>query len=140
MSEHNKFMIIKLIVSFFMTAVLLHAQSTKVLVAKHNIQFKNILKQSDLYVAKSNKLPRFCKPLNIEMLQKNRYSVKHFIPRGAVVCTKDVEKFNKESVIFNFGPLEIEKYGKIIQENDRYIKIKKRDGKIEKIYKDGRIR
>ena len=53
---------------------------------------------------------------------------------------KDVKKYENESVIFNFGGVEIEKKGKVIYENDDFIRIKNLDGTIEQIYKDGRTK
>lgn len=52
---------------------------------------------------------------------------------------KDLDKDKNNSVLFNFGSIQIERPGKIIFENDEYIRIKREDGQVEKIYKDGRI-
>ena len=53
---------------------------------------------------------------------------------------KDIKKYSEETVVFNFGGVRIEKKGKIIYENNDFIRIKNLDGTIEQIYKDGRIK
>ena len=40
-------------------------------------------------------------------------------------------------MIFNFGNIQIEQNGEIIFQNDKYITIKKNNGKVKKIYKNG---
>jgi len=109
-------------------------------VARGNINFKEKITKYNLVLKNIIKIHKHCVPFNIDNLKKGTYTAKHYIRQGSVICTKDVQKYNKKSVLFNFGSIEIEKEGKIIFENDKYIKIRKQNGKIEKIYKDGRIR
>ena len=81
-----------------------------------------------------------CIPLTLNQVRNNEYRTTHYINKKAIICQNDVEIYKNESVIFKFGGLEIEKKGRIIYENDKFIRIKKENGKIEKIYKDGRLK
>ena len=111
-----------------------------VYVAKKDIGYKKMVKLSNLFFKKTDKLSKFCKPFDASILENESYYALHYISKGSIICTKDVEKHNRKSVRFNFGSLEIEKEGEIIYENEKFIKIRKFDGKIEKIYKDGRLK
>ena len=108
-----------------------------VLVAKKKIAYKEIIKISSLQKITLKKLNKNCDPLKISDLNKYKYVSKHYINKKSVICFKDIKKYKNESVIFNFGSIEIEKDGQIVFENDKYITIKKRNGKLEKIYKNG---
>lgn len=110
-----------------------------IIVPKKTINYKSLISIKDLSLKKVSSIQKFCKPLTLDDLQKNKYVAKHLLYKGRVICTKDVKVYKKESVVFKFGALEIEKNGKIIFENDEFIRIKRNDGKIEKIYKNGRI-
>jgi len=74
---------------------------------------------------------------DIDKLKKNKYRAKHYIAKNRAMCKKSLYIVPNNKINFNFGPLEIESFGKVIKETDQYIKIRKPDGKIEKIYKDG---
>lgn len=108
-----------------------------VLVSKNNIAYKDIIKLSNLKIVKVEKLQKTCKALKINDLKKRKYISKHYINKKSIICLKDIKIYKKDSVIFNFGTIEIEKDGIIVYENDNYITIKKRNGKLEKIYKNG---
>lgn len=86
-----------------------------------------------------NTLSKNCTPLTLQELENAVFTASHYIFKDSILCSNDVIKYEKKSVIFDFGSLEIEHEGKIIYENDQYIRIKKQDGSIEKIYKNGRI-
>lgn len=111
-----------------------------VLVSKEAIGFKQKVEVSKLRLMKVPKLKKSCIPLTLKEAQNNEYRTTHYINKKTIICQRDVEVYKKESVIFNFGGLEIEKKGKIVYENDNFIRIKKENGKIEKIYKDGRLK
>ena len=111
-----------------------------VLVAKEKIKFKERLQTKKLMRKKASKIYRHCVPVKLEDLNKTQYLAKHHIPKGSIICTKDIKKYEKSSILFDFGSIEIEKDGKIIRDTKKYIKIKKPDGKVEKIYKDGRLK
>ena len=85
-------------------------------------------------------LKKTCVPLTLNQVQNNEYRTTHYINKKSIICQNDVETYKDESVVFKFGGLEIEKKGKIIYENDNFIRIRKENGKIEKIYKDGRLK
>jgi len=112
----------------------------EVLVAKEKIKFKEIIHVKKLMRKKAAKIYRHCVPVTLNDLHKTTYSAKHHIPKGSIICIKDIQIYQKTSIIFDFGSLEIEKDGKVIRDTSKYIKIKKPDGKIEKIYKDGRLK
>lgn len=113
----------------------------KVLVTNKNFQYKEIINLEDLQEKTTYKaLNRNCTALESAVLKEHQYIALHYIRKGSVICTKDVEKYIRRSVKFNFGSFEIEKVGEVIQENDDFVKIKTRDGKVEKIYKDGHSR
>ena len=58
---------------------------------------------------------------------------------GNMVFTREIDG-GTQQLKANGKTLEIEKKGKIVFENDQFIRIKKDNGKIEKIYKDGRLK
>jgi len=114
--------------------------SIEVIVANSKINYKEIISIKKLSSANVLSVKKFCIPATINDFEKDKYFATHYIRKGAVICLKDIEKYSKNSILFNFGSIQIERDGKLIFENDEYIKIKRNDGKIEKIYKDGRIR
>jgi hypothetical protein len=93
-----------------------------------------------LTLKKAGKIYRHCKPVKLSDLNKAPYIAKHYMSKGSIVCHKDIKRYEKSSILFDFGTLEIEKDGKVINNTNKYIKIKKPNGKVEKIYKDGRIK
>ncbi len=76
--------------------------------------------------------------IDIKTLKQNKYYAKHYLGKNKPLCKKSVFIPVSKRIKFKFGNLEIEKDGEVIRETDQYIKIKTIDGKIEKIYKDGR--
>lgn len=125
------------ILIFFLTT---NVFGISVLISKKAIGFKQKLEPSNLRLMKISKLKKTCIPLTLTQVQNNEYRTTHYINEKSIICQNDVKIYKKESVVFNFGGLEIEKRGKIIYQNDDFIRIKKENGKIEKIYKDGRLR
>lgn len=87
-----------------------------------------------------DKVKRTCVPIELKDLEGKVYFAKHFIRRGFIVCTKALEELKNNSVLFKFGNIEIEKHGTILYENDKFITIRKANGKTEKIYKDGSLK
>ena len=75
-------------------------------------------------------------------LEEAKYLLETLKPinKNTIICSKDVKKYENESIIFNFGGVQIEKKGKVIFENKDFIRIKNIDGTIEQIYKDGRLK
>ena len=122
---------------FFLTT---NVFGIRVLVTKSSIGFEQKIIASKLRLMNVPVLKKACTPLTLNQVQNNEYISTHYINKNSILCKKDVRSYKKESVIFKFGGLEIEKKGKIIYENDDFIRIKQEDGKIEKIYKDGRLK
>ena len=130
-------MILKSKVLFLIFLFVHNLFAIDVLVSKNNIAYKDIIKLSNLKIVKVEKLQKTCKALKINDLKKRKYISKHYINKKSINSLKDIKIYKKDSVIFNFGTIEIEKDGIIVYENDNYITIKKRNGKLEKIYKNG---
>lgn len=126
--------------SLLISLFTINAFALKVLVAKESINYEEKLKTSDVKRMNIQSLVKACNPLTLKQLSNNEYVTTHYINKDSVICLKDVKIYKKESVIFRFGLLEIEKKGKVIFENDKFIRIKRVDGTIEKIYKDGRLK
>jgi len=122
----------------FLSVVNLQAMS--VLVAKEPIMFEEKLSPSKLKLINVSSIKKACIPITLAQIQNNEYKTTHYINRNSIICQKDVEVYKDEAVVFDFGSIQIEKKGKIVFENDQFIRIKKADGTIEKIYKDGRLK
>jgi hypothetical protein len=127
---------LSILILFFTTNLF----AIKVLVLKEAIGFEQKIKVSKLRLMTVSRIKRNCVPLTLSEVQNNKYSTTHYINKNSVICKKDVKIYKNESVVFKFGGLEIEKKGKLIYENEKFIRIKKENGKIEKIYKDGRLK
>lgn len=130
----------KLKFSFFLIFLISNIYAVEVIISKDDLSFRTILTPKILEVKDAKTLPHNCLPLKIDDLKNNKYNTSKYIKKDQIICKDDVKKIEKKTVIFKFGNLEIETDGKILFENDEYIKIKKDNGKIEKIYKDGRVR
>lgn len=118
----------------------MHISAMNVIVAKENIKYKEKINSSKLKLSKATKVKKTCEVFTLKMYNSNTYNAKHFIKKGSVLCLKDLAVYKKESIIFKFGSVQIEKEGKILFQNKKYITIKKNNGKIEKIYKDGSLK
>lgn len=112
--------------------------SYEVIIAKIDIPFRTALTPSNVAILQIEKLPDDCKPISLKELKEKKYFTSKYLQKDKIICHSDLKKEDPKRVIFNFGSIEIETPGKIIYENDEYIKIRKENGKIEKIYKDGR--
>jgi len=119
------------------TISLLNAQAVKVLVANKDIKYKSIVTLDDTFYKTVNFVPKRCIPIEKQDFEKQKLMAKHYIRSGRILCVKDLKVDTQNTIVFDFGTLQIEKRGKIIFENKRYIKIQNPNGKIEKIYKDG---
>lgn len=115
-------------------------QAITVVVAKKQIAYQQKIQESYVEVRNINSINKNCIPVTLAQIKENNYLAKTFINTGSIICKRNITIAKQNSVKFNFGAIEIETPGKIIFENDEYIRIKKLDGSIEKIYKDGRLR
>ncbi len=131
-----------MILKFSFLCVLLSVNSfaISVLIAKESINFEEKIDSTKLIVQNVSDISKACIPLKLSDIQKQDYVTTHFINKNTIICQKDVKDYKDTGVIFNFGGVKIEKKGKIIYENDQFIRIKNLDGSIEQIYKDGRIK
>lgn len=111
-----------------------------VVVASQAINFNEIIDPQMVQKAEVANVKRHCVPVPYEDFVNKKLQATHYMRKAYVLCEKDVQEYKKEAVLFDFGAIEIEKEGEIIFENDEYIRIRKIDGDIEKIYKDGRLR
>lgn len=117
----------------------LNLDAIEVVITTSKINYKDSISISKIAQSDVQKIKKYCIPMKLSDFKVKKYTAKRYLKKGTVICAKDVESLSENSVLFNFGSIQIEKPGKVIFENDKFIKIKKRDGKIEKIYKDGRL-
>lgn len=111
-----------------------------VLVSKESISFEEKLDANKLIVKEVSAINKACEPLTLANLSEEKYLTARYINKNTIICMKDVKKYENDSVVFDFGGVKIEKRGKVIYENNDFIRIKKIDGSIEQIYKDGRLK
>ena len=131
-------MILKLSLLCLLLSV--NSYAISVLIAKESINFEEKIDSSKLIVQNVSDISKACIPLKLSDIQKQDYVTTHFINKNTIICQKDVKDYKDTGIVFNFGGVKIEKKGKIIYENDEFIRIKNLDGTIEQIYKDGRIK
>ncbi len=117
--------------------LLLSAQD--ILVSTVPIKYKQIIDYDNLVVIDSDKRVR-CTMFDKEKLLQHKYQAKRYILRGRAICNKDVQIAKEYKIRYDFGNIVIERDGKIIGENKKFIKIKTPDGSIEKIYKNGQLK
>ena len=132
------FLILKL--SFLCLFLSINTFAIDVLISKYAIKFEEKINASKLKLQNINEINKACIPLTLDEIQNEEYISSHYINKNTIICQKDVKKQNDEGIVFNFGGLKIEKKGKIIYENNEFIRIKNLDGTIEQIYKDGRTK
>ena len=130
----------KFLLLFLLSFSISSLNALTVVVAKKQIAYEEKITVNLVEVKRINTLNKNCVPVSLQNIKDNNYAAKHFINIGSVICKKNIQEAKNNSVTFKFGAIEIETPGKIIFENDEYIKIKKLDGSIDKIYKDGRLR
>ncbi|MDK2041914.1 hypothetical protein [Aliarcobacter butzleri] len=111
-----------------------------VLVSKTAIKYEEKIDPSNVIVKEVESINKACIPLTLQQLESNQFVTTHYINKNMIICDKDVKSSENEGVVFNFGGVKIEKKGRIIFENNEFIRIKNLDGTIEQIYKDGRLK
>ena len=107
-------------------------------IAKKSIKYKEKIFSYDVAFVPESKKYMCKKYIDMNLLKQNRYYAKSFLRKGKPICLRNVTVARENIVKFKFGNLEIEREGTILNETDKYIKIKNLDGTINKIYKDGR--
>lgn len=113
--------------------------ATDILVSNEDIKYHTILDYDNLKIISTNKRVR-CNMFNKNNLIKTTYRAKHYILKGKPICNKDVQIVKNHKIRYDFGNIVIERSGKVIGENKKYIRIKNNDGSIDKIYKNGQTR
>ncbi|RXK11888.1 hypothetical protein CP965_11955 [Halarcobacter mediterraneus] len=126
--------------SLFLILFISKLYSYDVVITNKDINYNEVININMISQTKVNEIKKYCKPLSYEDFKNNKYQASHYMRKGFVICEDDVKNYKKKSVLFDFGIIQIEKEGEVIYENDEYIRIKRKDGEIEKIYKDGRLR
>ena len=104
------------------------------------IEYEEKIDSSNVIVKEVESINKACTPLTLQQLESNQFVTTHYINKNMIICDKDVKNSENEGVVFNFGGVRIEKKGRIIFENNEFIRIKNLDGTIEQIYKDGRLK
>ena len=132
------FLILKL--SFLCLFFTINSFAISVLISKEAINFEEKIDASKLKVQNIDDISKACIPLKLSEIENEEYISTHYINKNTIICQKDIKRYKDGFVVFNFGGLKIEKKGKIIYENDEFIRIKNLDGTIEQIYKDGRLK
>lgn len=133
---------LKLKLSFLIITVLLisNVQAMNVIVAKEHIKYKEKISVTKLVFRSVEQIRKKCDPITLKYLEGKKLIAAHHINKGTIICKDNLTTYQKKSVLFNFGAIQIEKNAKVINENDEYIMIKNENGKKDKIYKDGRIK
>jgi hypothetical protein len=127
---------LKLVVSLLLIINFIYAKG--VVIAIKNINFNESVTVDDVIEVEYDKHVR-CSGISINQLKQNHYIAKHYLIKGRPICQKDIQIAKEQIVKFDFGNIIIEKKGKIISKGKDYIKIKKPNGKIEKIYTNGKF-
>ena len=134
----EEYLILKL--SFLAILLNITLEATSVIVAKEAIKLDEQIVASKIRVQNSANVNKSCEPISLNDIQNEIYIAKHHINKNTIICKKSIKQFSDETIVFNFGGVEIEKKGKVIFENNDFIRIKNVDGTIEQIYKDGRLK
>jgi hypothetical protein len=121
---------------FLFTILISFLYADVALVSTKDLKFKQKLDYGDL------KLQYFDKKITCTMFDKQKllneqYQTIRYIPKNKPICNKDVKKVIDHKVRVDFGNIVIEKDGEFIGETKDYIKIKKSDGTVERINKNG---
>ena len=134
----EEYLILKLSFLTILLNITLFAAS--VVMTKEPIKLDEQIIPSKVKVQNLPNVNKSCEPVSLTDLQNEVYIATHYINKNTVICRKDIKRFQDETIVFSFGGLQIEKKGKIIYENNEFIRFKNLDGTIEQIYKDGRLK
>lgn len=126
--------------SAFLILLSINSYAVSVLISKESLNYEELITTKKLRIVNVSSLKKACIPVKLSEITNNKYLTTHYINKGSVLCQRDIKLDDNKGVLFNFGSIQIEKKGKIIFENDKFIRIKNKDGSIEKIYKDGRLK
>lgn len=107
-----------------------------ILVSTKNIKFKQNLDYGELKLEYTEDKIH-CNMFDKQKLLNGTYQALRYIPKNKPICDKDVKQVIQHRVSANFGNIVIERDGEYLGETKTYIKIKKTDGSVERINKDG---
>jgi len=127
---------VKIFVLLFLTLCL---YGDVALVSTKDLKFKQALDYGDLKLQYLDKKIH-CKMFDKQKLLTNKYKTIRYIPKNKAICEKDVVQMLDHKIKADFGNIVIEKNGEFVSETKNYVKIKKQDGSIEKINKNGMTR
>jgi hypothetical protein len=114
--------------------------SSVVVKSSTTIKYKDTISTKNTILDFANELPYGCVPITKDQAKSLKYKAKTVLKKNRIICEKDIYKPQNSKLIFNFGTIQIEKYGKVIKETKDYYRIRNEDGTIENVYKDGTIR
>ena len=126
--------------SLFLFLLSINSFAISVIVAKEAINYEEKITVEKIAILNVKEIKKNCEPITLSQIQNEEYLSAHYINKGTIICKRNIKKYENDAIVFNFGELQIEKKGKIIYENDEFIRFKNLDGTIEKIYKDGRLK
>lgn len=118
--------------------VFLNGQDSFVAISSKAINWKGKLIKDNVSIIKQNNKLYCEKNIDFVKFKENKLRAKHYILPKKAICNDDVYEEKNNKIKFNFGFVEIQRDGELIKETNEYIKFRNPDGKIEKIYKDGR--
>ncbi len=121
---------------FLLLFLALNLYSDVALVSIKDLRYKEIVDFDNFQEITVDK-KIYCKKFDKMKLLEEEYITKRYILKNTPICEKDLVVAPNHRVKFDFGNIVIEKSGEFIGETDSYIKVKKPDGTIEKIEKDG---
>ena len=107
-----------------------------IMVSNKDIKYKEYLNYENLYETQTDKKV-LCKKFDEEQLLYQKYYGSRYIVKNTPICDKDLEIAKDHKIRFDFGTIEIERDGEFLGETDKYIRVKKPDGTVEKIDKGG---
>ena len=134
----EEYLILKL--SFLTILLNISLFAVSVVMTKEPIKLDEQIVASKLKVQNVPSVNKACEPIGLNDIKNEIYVATHYINKNTIICKKDIKRFQDETIISSFGGLQIEKKGKIIYENNEFIRFKNLDGTVEQIYKDGRLK
>lgn len=136
----DNYLKLKFRLSLFLLFLISNLNAIEVIVAKTNIKLNEKISLNKLMVKNVKSIRKKCEVVTLKDFENRVLAASHFINKNSIVCKKDLKDYAKDSVVFDFGNIQIEKNAKIVNENSEFIMIKNANGKKEKIYKDGTVK
>ncbi len=96
---------------FLVVLFSINLHSIEVIIANSKINYKEIISMNKLSSSNVLSVKKYCIPATINDFEKDKYFATHYIRKGSIICLKDIEKYSKNSILFNFGSIQIERNG-----------------------------